>query len=82
MERNHDFSPTAIEMMKGRLIRFIDISGDIDPRIPKAIQEVIALVSDPWITPEKVAQAANLAQCFGRGQQYVSLQKKAETFTI
>jgi hypothetical protein len=53
-----------------------DLVGDLDRRINLAINEVITLLIDEKIDAQKVANSFYFAQTFGRGQQYVSLQKR------
>lgn len=66
------------EEMIPLLKEFMDISGNIDIRVNKAVNEAIELLTDSNLTPDKIARADNFAKAFGRGQQYISLVRKTD----
>ncbi|MEW6573289.1 MAG: methyltransferase domain-containing protein [Bacillota bacterium] len=68
-----DLDKQNIEIIVGLLRRIAGLTQDIDPRIPEAIDEAIALLSDKNLDEVKVSKASRLAAAFGRGQQYVSM---------
>jgi len=49
---------------------------DIDPRIPKIIDETVFLLQKDALEAEDIRKAKNFGTAFGRGQQYVTLVKR------
>jgi len=69
-------SPQIMSLIINQLEAVLELSSDLDPRINKAIREVIKLLEDKELNTEKVARSDDFAAAFGRGQQYVSMVKK------
>lgn len=69
-------SPSIIQDIIEQLNEVIIITNDLDNRIAVAINEAITLLKEDNLNAEKVANAAEFAAAFGRGQQYVSMVRK------
>lgn len=68
--------PGIIQDIIKYLHKIIIITNDLDGQIAAAINEVIIMLEENKISAVQVANAADFAGAFGRGQQYVSMVRK------